>query len=74
LSAGNPKLASAFIPKCTNVTPQERVEMWVKCGMVGKAAEEAGKARDVKMLEQLKDKARPGEREVVERILEGLKK
>lgn len=55
LGAGNTRLASLFIPKCTAVDSQERLEMWVKCGMVGKAAEEAFKTKDMKGLETLRD-------------------
>lgn len=54
LGAGNTRLAALFIPKCTTLTAQNRVEMWVKCGMVGKAAEEAYKAKDMKGLEELR--------------------
>lgn len=43
-----------FIPKCTNLSVAERVEMWVKCGMVGKAAEEAFRAKDISSLEHLR--------------------
>ncbi|EEQ89941.1 hypothetical protein RJZ56_004756 [Blastomyces dermatitidis] len=57
LSAGNTKLASIFIPKCTNLPVSERIEMWVKCGMVVKAGEEALKAKDVDSLEVLRGKA-----------------
>jgi hypothetical protein len=57
LGAGNPKVASAFIPKCTILTVAERIEMWVKCGMVVKAGEEALKAKDRNALEELRLKA-----------------
>jgi hypothetical protein len=36
---------------------QERMEMWMKCGMVAKAGEEALKAKDRGALEELRDKA-----------------
>ena len=36
---------------------QERVEMWLKCGMVAKAGEDALKAKDRNALEELRDKA-----------------
>jgi len=35
----------------------DRIEMWVKCGMVVKAGEEASKAKDVNALELLRSKA-----------------
>ncbi|KAK2773743.1 hypothetical protein FQN53_003980 [Emmonsiellopsis sp. PD_33] len=57
LGAGNTKLASVFIPKCTNLPVAERIEMWVKCGMVVKAGEEALKAKDVNALELLRPRA-----------------
>ena len=45
-----------FIPKCTTLTPAERIEMWLKCGLVTKAGEEALKAKDRKALEELRTK------------------
>ncbi|OQO14833.1 hypothetical protein B0A48_00215 [Cryoendolithus antarcticus] len=57
LGAGSPKIASLFISKCTTLSVAERVEMWVKCGMISKAGEEALKGKDRKMLEELRDKA-----------------
>jgi len=67
--AGNARLAgNVFVPKCTGLTPRERSEMLVKCGMVGKAAEELGRARDVEGLEALRGK---GGAEV-DRVIAGL--
>ncbi|OJJ51089.1 hypothetical protein ASPZODRAFT_56501 [Penicilliopsis zonata CBS 506.65] len=57
LGAGNTKLASIFVPKCTNLPVADRVEMWVKCGMIVKAGEEAVKAKDVNTLELLRARA-----------------
>lgn len=57
LGAGNTKLASIFVPKCTNLPVADRIEMWVKCGMVVKAAEEAFRAKDVSTLEVLRTRA-----------------
>ncbi|KAL4761161.1 tethering complex subunit VPS16 [Aspergillus foveolatus] len=57
LGAGNTKLASVFVPKCTNLPAEERIEMWVKCGMIVKAGEEAFKAKDIYTLELLQGKA-----------------
>ncbi|KAI9743145.1 MAG: hypothetical protein M1818_003440 [Claussenomyces sp. TS43310] len=75
LSAGNPKLAAVFIPKCTSATLTERIEMWVKCGMVKQAAEEALKHKDLSLLEELKGKAtRPGEGAEIERMISGLRR
>ncbi|KAK5167664.1 Vacuolar protein sorting-associated protein 16 [Saxophila tyrrhenica] len=57
LGAGNPKVAALFIPKCTNLAVNERIEMWLKCGLVKNAAEEALKAKDREKLEELRGKA-----------------
>ncbi|OCK81859.1 vacuolar protein sorting-associated protein 16 [Lepidopterella palustris CBS 459.81] len=57
ISAGNTRLASNFIPKCTALPVTDRIEMWVKCGLVIKAGEEALKAKDRNSLEALKNKA-----------------
>jgi vacuolar protein sorting-associated protein 16 len=75
LSAGNPKLASTFIPKCTGVTPAERIEMWVKCGLIKQAAEEAARVKDGKKLEELKLLAtRPGDSVEIERLISSLRR
>jgi vacuolar protein sorting-associated protein 16 len=74
LAAGNPKLASVFIPKSTNSTSAEKVDMWVKCGMIKQAAEEAAKSKDLKKLEELKGMStRPGEAGEIDRLMAGLK-
>ncbi|TKA29238.1 hypothetical protein B0A50_03748 [Salinomyces thailandicus] len=57
IGAGNTKIASLFIPKCTALTPAERIEMWVKCGMLTKAGEEALKAKDRAALDELRSQA-----------------
>jgi hypothetical protein len=76
LAAGNPKLASIFIPKCIGLETKERIEMWTKCGMIKQAAEEALKAKDLKSLEDLKGKAgsQPGLTTEIERMISGMKK
>lgn len=43
--------------------------MWVKCGMVTKAGEEAVKAKDVNALELLRDKANVQQLVEIERML-----
>jgi len=73
LGAGNTRLASSFIPKCTNLKPAERIEMWVKCGLVNKAGEEALKAKDMDTLEQLRDKATGPQLTEIERMITQLK-
>ncbi|KAF3162354.1 hypothetical protein TWF751_010743 [Orbilia oligospora] len=57
LSAGNTKVASIFIPKCKNLGHAERINMWVQCGMIVKAGEEALLAKDYSSLEGLLPKA-----------------
>lgn len=73
LGAGNTRLASSFIPKCTNLPPAERIEMWVKCGMIVKAGEEALKAKDLNSLELLRDKANGQQQVEIERMLTQLR-
>ncbi|KAF2723728.1 vacuolar protein sorting-associated protein 16 [Polychaeton citri CBS 116435] len=57
IGAGNTKTAAVFIPKCTTLQASDRVEMWLKCGMVVKAGEEALRAKDGETLEELRKKA-----------------
>lgn len=73
LGAGNTKAASLFVPKCTNLPVDERIEMWVKCGMVVKAAEEAFKAKDVHNLEQLRTRATGVSVSEIDRMINQLK-
>ncbi|KAG9823679.1 vacuolar protein sorting-associated protein 16, partial [Aureobasidium melanogenum] len=74
LSAGNPKLASLFIPKCTSLTVEERVELWTKCGLIVRAAEEAAKARNLRLLESLREKATGQAATEVERLIQQVSK
>jgi hypothetical protein len=69
LGAGNQRIASLFIPKCTGLTPRERVEMWVKVGMVDEAAKEAAKTKDIETLKELRGKASPRQLGEVERLI-----
>jgi hypothetical protein len=69
LAAGNTRVASVFIPKCTNLTVAERVDMWVKCGLFVKAGEEAFKAKDRALLEDLRSKAGGSAAVEIERLL-----
>ncbi len=69
LGAGNTKLAAAFVAKCTNLSPQERSEMYVKCGAIVKAGEELLKAKDMNGLEVLRGKAGAGLLGEVERMI-----
>ena len=73
LGAGNTRLASTFISKCTTVPPAERIEMWVKCGMVVKAGEEAVKAKDLNALELLRSKASGPQLGELERMVNQLR-
>jgi hypothetical protein len=75
LSAGNPKLASTFIPKAeTLLQPGETIIMYENCGMRVKAAEEAVKIRDVEAVDRLRQAAGVGtvERREIERLGAGL--
>ena len=47
--------------------------MWVKCGMITKAGEEAVKAKDVNALELLRDKANGQQLVEIERMLNQLR-
>ncbi|MCJ1310118.1 hypothetical protein MMC25_003779 [Agyrium rufum] len=66
LGAGNSKLASVYVSKCAQLTPQERSEMYVKCGSPMKAAEELVKIKDVAGMEELK--AKTGDRIAAQEI------
>lgn len=66
-------MASAFVPKCTTLKPAERIEMWVKCGMIIKAGEEAQKAKDLGTLEALRTKASGPASAEIERMINQLK-
>ena len=72
LGAGNSRLASHFIPKCTSLSMGERMEMWVKCGLPVKAGEEALKARDINALQELKAKAGGNAVQELERMIKQL--
>lgn len=47
--------------------------MWVKCGFVNKAGEEALKAKDMDMLEQLRGKATGSQLTEIERMITQLR-
>ena len=74
LGAGNAKLAAAFIPKCINLSVAERIEMWLKCGMVKQAGEEALKAKDRNALEELRSKASANQQLDLDRMIAQLQK
>ncbi|KAJ4290428.1 Vacuolar protein sorting-associated protein 16 [Kalmusia sp. IMI 367209] len=69
LAAGNTRVASVFIPKCTGLSAAERVEMWMKCGLVVRAGEEAVKAKDRGLLEEIRGKASGSAAVEIERML-----
>ncbi|KAJ5677763.1 Vps16 N-terminal [Penicillium maclennaniae] len=73
LGAGNTKLASMFVPKCTHLPVTDRIEMWVKCGMIVKAGEEAQKAKDINTLELLRNKASGPAITEIERMINQLR-
>ena len=74
LGAGNPKVAALFIPKCTSLTVADRIEMWIKCGMVNKAGEEALKAKDRNALEELRTQATGSAALDIDRMIAQLQK
>lgn len=47
--------------------------MWVKCGLVNKAGEEALKAKDMNALEQLREKATGAQLTEIERMITQLR-
>ncbi|KAK7180323.1 hypothetical protein DPSP01_012000 [Paraphaeosphaeria sporulosa] len=69
LGAGSTRVASVFIPKCTGLSVAERVEMWMKCGLVVRAGEEASKAKDRGLLEEVSARASGSAKVEVERML-----
>lgn len=69
LGAGNTRVASVFIPKCSGLSAAERVEMWMKCGLVVKAGEEASKAKDRALLEEVSARASGSAKVEIERML-----
>ena len=74
LGAGNTKLAGGtFVAKCTALTPRERSEMFVKCGMISRAGEELAKAKDAEGLEELKRRANGTGVAGIDRMLSQLK-
>ncbi|KAI9719917.1 MAG: hypothetical protein M1828_006047 [Chrysothrix sp. TS-e1954] len=75
LSAGRPQLAgNTFVPKCTSMSYKERAEMYVKCGMVVKAGEEALKGKDREWLEDLRGKVEGRDKVEVDRLIGMLSK
>lgn len=75
LASGNQKLAGSYVSKIGgNAEWKQRVEMWVRCGMVSRAAEEAGRYKDVEILRELREKAKGAELVEVERLISGLTK
>jgi vacuolar protein sorting-associated protein 16 len=55
------------------VPVSEKIEMWVKCGMVVRAGEEALKAKDMNALELLRGKASGAQLADIERMINQLK-
>ena len=63
LQAGNPRLASVFVPKCTGLEPGETITMYEKCGMRVKAAEEAVRLKNSEEWQRLLEAAGKGTHE-----------
>ncbi|KAI7164597.1 vacuolar protein sorting-associated protein 16 [Hortaea werneckii] len=74
IGAGNTKVAALFIPKCAALTSAERIEMWVKCGMIAKAGEEALKAKNRDALEELRTQASGQAQLEIDRMISQLQK
>lgn len=74
LSAGNAKLAGTFVPKCTDLTLEERTELWEKCGMLNRAGEEALKAKNMALLQTLRGKANGQQALDIDRMIAQLSK
>lgn len=75
LNAGNSRLAGTwFVPKCTGMTARERMDLYVKCSMVGKAGEEAARAKDREWLEEMRTKVDGRDQAELERYLTQLGK
>lgn len=74
LSAGNAKLAGTFVPKCTNLTLEERTELWEKCGLLNRAGEEALKAKNMALLQTLRGKANGQQALDIDRMIAQLSK
>jgi len=74
LGAGNTKLAGGtFVAKCTTLTPRERSEMFVKCGMIARAGEELAKAKDMEALEELRGRTSGSGVAEIDRMLSQLR-
>jgi hypothetical protein len=63
LQAGSPRVAAIFVPKCTGLEPGETINMYEKCGMRIKAAEEAVRLKNVEAWERLLEAAGRGSQE-----------
>lgn len=50
------------------------MELWVKCGLIVRAAEEAAKARNLRLLESLREKATGQAASDVERFIQQVSK
>ncbi|EPX74952.1 HOPS complex subunit Vps16 [Schizosaccharomyces octosporus yFS286] len=53
LSAGNKREAAKYIPRCTQLSTQEKVDLWIQVGDVKGASEEAAKAKSGNLLGEL---------------------
>lgn len=76
LAAGNARLAATLVERIIDREGgyERRVEWWVKCGALVKAAEEASRFKDQDLLESVKRRAPEHERVEIDRMLEARKK
>jgi len=73
LSAGNTRVAAIFVAKCATLGWQGRMDMYLRCGLIMRAAEEANRAKDVSALEGLRTKAVGRDTVEIERFINILK-
>lgn len=74
LGAKNLKLAATLVERIMDKEGgyQKRVEWWIQCGHVVRAAEEAMRYKDQALVDQVRKKAPEHERAAIERALEQL--
>lgn len=63
LQAGSPRVAALFVPKCTGLSAGETINMYEKCGMRVKAAEEAVRLKNMEAWGKLLEAAGRGTQE-----------
>lgn len=72
--AGNRTLAAQFVPMSTELTPSDRISMYIKVNELQSATQEAIKAKDVEALENLEPMVGSGLQSDIQAALRHLKK